>query len=403
MQGTTRTRKQNFFLILTLGILNALTPFSIDMYLPAFPEIATDLGATVAQVALTVSTYFIGFGLGQIVYGPLLDRFGRKAPIVGGLSLYLLASIGCMNASSVEMLLGFRFLSALGGCAASVGAITYVRDLFPPHQGTRVFSMLMLVLSVSPLLAPTAGSFLLSVADWRVIFAILSGVALLDVLLVIWVLPKGAMPDGSVILKPKELFAGFKRVFMVPQFATYTLAGSLSFAGLFVYVAGSPAIFMEGFHVDAKTFGMIFAFLSVGMIGGGQLNLLFLKKFKEKDIFRAALTVQTTLGLIFFVGSLLGLYGMYSTIAFLFFILGCCGVTYPNAASLALMPFTKNVGTASSLLGFIQLSVGALVSALVGLLDVKGALPTAGAICFSTCIGLTLLMVITIKTKKKKH
>src|SRR5689334_21750461 len=126
-----RTPHQNFFLIVSLGILNALTPFSIDLYLPAFPEIAADLGTAVARMSLTVSSYFIGFALGQVIYGPLLDRFGRNPPIYVGLSIYLLATLGCMTATSLDSLIIFRFVSALGGCAASVGAMSMVRDYFP--------------------------------------------------------------------------------------------------------------------------------------------------------------------------------------------------------------------------------------------------------------------------------
>src|SRR3954467_9225579 len=155
-----RTRSANFFLILTLGILNALTPFTIDLYLPAFPEIAAELNTPVARMSLTVSIYFIGFALGQILYGPLLDRFGRKPPIYVGLALYLAATAGCMAAQSFEALLIFRFISALGGCAASVGAVSMVRDYFPAKDGAKIFSMLMLVLSASPLLAPSIGSLL---------------------------------------------------------------------------------------------------------------------------------------------------------------------------------------------------------------------------------------------------
>src|SRR6187431_353419 len=179
-----RSRAQSFFLILTLGILNALTPFTIDLYLPAFPEIARDLDTAVARMSLTVSVYFIGFALGQILYGPLLDRFGRKPPIYAGLALYVVATIGCMNAQSFDALLFFRFTAALGGCAASVGAVSMVRDYFPAKDSPKIFSMLMLVLSASPLLAPSIGSLLAGMWGWRMLFAALALLALVDVLLV---------------------------------------------------------------------------------------------------------------------------------------------------------------------------------------------------------------------------
>src|SRR4051794_28662308 len=174
-----RSRTQTAFLILTLGILNALTPFTIDLYLPAFPQIAADLNSPVARMSLTVSVYFIGFALGQLLYGPLLDRFGRKPPIYVGLALYLIATAGCMTAHSFESLLFFRFVSALGGCAASVGAISMVRDYFPAKDGAKIFSLLMLVLSASPLLAPSIGSVLVGAFGWRTLFGVLAVLAVI--------------------------------------------------------------------------------------------------------------------------------------------------------------------------------------------------------------------------------
>lgn len=256
----TRSRQQNFFLILTLGILNALTPFTIDMYLPSFPEIAKDLATPVTQMALSVSIYFIGFAFGQIFYGPLLDRFGRKPPLYFGLAVYILSTIGIVYCHSFQELLILRFLSALGGCAASVGATAMVRDFFPPESAAKVFSMLMLVLSTSPMLAPSIGSFVISVANWRTIFIVLVGFGIVDLLLVAFALPKGYEPDRSVVLRLKPVTRNFLTVLKNRQFATYVFAGSFSFAGLFVYVAGSPAIFMDGFHVSAQFYGGIFAF-----------------------------------------------------------------------------------------------------------------------------------------------
>jgi len=377
---------------MTLGTLNALTPFTIDMYLPSFPDIARDLHVNVSQMALTVSIYFIGFALGQILYGPLLDRFGRKPPLYFGLAIYILTSLGCAFSTSLPMLLGFRFASALGGSAATVAAVAMVRDFFPVHEATKVFSLLMLVLSASPLLAPTVGSFVISVASWRTIFLILMGFGAFDLLLTFFVLPRKHVGDASVDLRLGPILTSFKNVFKNRQFATYTLTGSFSFAGLFVYVAGSPAIFMDGFQVNARVYGMIFAFLACGMIGGGQLNLLLIKKFSERQIIRVAVFLQVILGIFFVSLVAANLCGLAETVGFLFVILICAGIVYPNAAALALQPFTKNVGSASSLLGFLQLGIGALTSAGVGLLEARGSFPTALVICVSSIIALLILI-----------
>jgi DHA1 family bicyclomycin/chloramphenicol resistance-like MFS transporter len=386
-----KTRRQNFFLILMLGILNALTPFSIDMYLPAFSEIAHDLKTSVERVSFSVSTYFIGYALGQIFYGPLLDHFGRKRPLYAGLGIYVTASIGCMNVHSIAALLVLRFFQALGGSAASVGATAMVLDFFPAKDAAKVFSLLMLVLSVSPLLAPTIGSFVVVALGWRAVFAILAAIAASNIAMIYYLLPNEHVLDPDRSLKPRVILANFQSILRVREFTVYTLAGSFSFAGLFVYVAGSPAIFMEGFHLSAQAYGAVFAFLAVGMIGGGQLNLIFTRKFSHQQVFKIALIVQVTCAAIFFAGSFGQGFALPYTILFLFLILACSGITYPNAAALALSPLTKNIGSASALLGFLQLSLGSLMSAAVGFLAIPGTLPTAATMSISATLGLVIL------------
>ncbi len=396
-QNYLRSRRKNVLLILALGILNALTPFSIDMYLPSFPVIAHDLRVTVSEVALTVSIYFIGFALGQIFYGPLLDRFGRKRPLYAGLVVYVAATLGCMTAKSLEALLFFRFLSAAGGSAASVGATAMVRDYFPPEQAVKVFSMLMLVLSASPLLAPSVGSLVVAFSGWKMIFGILAGMGFLNLFLVAYMLPDALGSDHSVELRLKPILTNFRNVLKVDQFTTYTFAGAFSFTGLFVYVAGSPAIFLDGFQVSVRLYGAIFAFLAIGMIGGGQLNLLLLRRIEGVKIFRSAVFLQLVFGIAFFSSEWLGLNGLVATIGFLFLILLFCGIAYPNAAALALAPFTKNIGSAAALLGFIQLGVGACTSALVGLLQAKGSVSTALVISLSSLLSLIILYAASRK------
>lgn len=398
-----RSKFQNFILIVTLGFLNALTPFSIDMYLPSFPQIAKELNVPVVQMALTVSFYFIGFAFGQIFYGPLLDRYGRKKPVYFGIILYILASIGCMQSHSLNELLVFRMISALGGCAASVGTMAMVRDFFPQEQASRVFSMLMLVLSASPLLAPAMGSYVVVWSGWRTIFAILATLGLINLVLLRFVVPVGYAPDKNVSLRLGPVFAGFREILKNPVFASYVFAGSFSFAGLFVYIAGSPSIFMDGYGVGPQLYGAIFAILAVGMIGGGQINILLVKKWNEAKVFQNALRLQFLFSLIFLAGNLIGGLNLTATIALLFIILTCAGMTYPNAVALALSSITKNVGSASALLGFLQLGIGAVTSAGVGLLQSKGSLSTSVTIAVTTTIGLLILAFTETKRAKGPH
>jgi DHA1 family bicyclomycin/chloramphenicol resistance-like MFS transporter len=392
-----RLDRHAFFLVLSLGTLNALTPFTIDLYLPAFPEIAADLNTSVLRMSLTVSVYFIGFALGQIIYGPLLDRFGRQLPIYIGLAVYLLATLGCMTATSFESLLIFRFIAALGGSAASVGAMTMARDYFPPEDVARVFAFLMLVLSASPLFAPSIGSVIVMHLGWRPVFAILAGLALIDIALVAFAFPRAYTPDRSVSLRPGPMLRTFRDVLREPQFRTYAFAGSLSFAGLFVFVSGSPAVFMDHFGVSAQGFGFIFAILAGGMIAGGQLNHILLHHRDSSTIFRRALHIQVTAGIAFLVGSLAFDLNVWTTVALLLAYLVCAGITLPNAVALALMPFTKNIGSASSLVGFLQLGTGALAAAIVGLLDIEGAMPLAIVLA-----GCAVAALVTLKSTSFK-
>ncbi|MBS1625263.1 MAG: MFS transporter, partial [Bacteroidetes bacterium] len=186
-----RSAGQEFFLILMIGALNTITPFSIDMYLPAFKRIAADLHTDMAQVMLTVSIYFLGFGLGQILYGPLLDRFGRKRPLYIGMVLYILASIGCAAAPDIQILLAMRFVQALSGCVASVAAMAMVLDFFPPERSSRIFSSLILILGASPMLAPSVGGMIVDIAGWRYVFYVLAAITALMLLIVIFFLPEG--------------------------------------------------------------------------------------------------------------------------------------------------------------------------------------------------------------------
>jgi len=386
----TRSRG-NLLLIVTLGVLDALTPFSIELYLPAFSRIASDLGVEPSRMSLSVSVYFIGFAIGQILYGPFLDRFGRKLPVYAGLVLYLLATLGCMTSHTFGALLGFRFASALGGSAASVAVIAMVRDYFPPEAGAKIFSSLMLVLSVSPLLAPTLGGALVAFWSWRAIFGVLTVLAAFDLALVIWVLPNVYQADPTVSLQLRSILTTFRSLLAEPDFRRYTFSGSLSFAGLFIFVAGSPTVFMDFFGASASTFGLIFAVLAGGMIGGGQLNHLLLKRSTTQQVYSATLKFQVAIGVLFLLGAITGQLGLWLTTVILFLFLVSAGITYPNAAALALAPFSKNVGSASSLLGFLQMGLGSVAAALLGFVSVKGVLPMATVMALCSGLGLLIL------------
>ncbi|MEI9981024.1 MAG: multidrug effflux MFS transporter [Edaphobacter sp.] len=367
-------RRSNSWIIPLLGALCVVTPFAVDMYLPAFSKIASEFHTTTPEISLSLSTYFIGFALGQILYGPLLDRFGRKRPLYAGLTIYILCSVGCALAPDLRSFTALRFLEALGGCVAQVGAIAMVRDFFPVRDSAKIFSLLFLMIGVSPLLAPTVGSAIVAALGWRWIFGLLASISFAILAVTFFFLPEGHQPDHSVSLRPAHIVAGFWSIFRNPQFLTYSFAGAFSFAGLFTFVAGSPIIFMDGFHMGTTAFGMVFAVLVMGFIGGNQLNVFLLRRFTSQEVFFAALLTQTAIGVVFFLGMHSRLLGLTSTMALFFFFLSCIGLTYPNAAALGLAPFSRDAGRASALLGFLQTGVGALVSMGIGLLGVHAVI-----------------------------
>ncbi|MES2769976.1 MAG: multidrug effflux MFS transporter [Bdellovibrionota bacterium] len=386
-------KPNNFFLILILGSMTALSPFSIDMYLPAFPQIAKDFGTTVSTIALSISSYFVGLSFGQLIYGPLLDRFGRKKPLYIGLLIYAAASFGCLLTDSSNSLIGFRFFQALGGCAAGVAAMSIVRDLFSVKESSKILSLLILVLGVSPLIAPTAGSYMTLAFGWHSIFIVLALISLLILGVVFFFLPESHTPDSEVTLKLSPIFKTYKAIFKEPQFYTHVLAGAFAFSGLFVYVASSPMIFMSIYKVSPQVYGWIFAGLSVGFIGFSQLNIFLLHKFQNDQILRGALILQTTSALVFLVGTFSGWYGIVGTIFHIFSLLACAGLTNPNAASLALAPFTKNTGSAAALMGFLQMGIGALVSSCVGFLSSDDMIPLTVIFATSSTVALLIFVI----------
>ena len=387
------TKQRYFFTVLILGSLTALGPFSIDMHLPGFPAIAKSFHTTTSQVSLSLSSFFVGIAVGQLLYGPLLDRFGRKNPLYFGLAIYIITSIGCYFSTSIEMLIILRFIQAIGSCAAGVASMAMVRDIFPVEDNAKIFAFLILILGASPMIAPTVGGYVTAVWDWHIIFVILTGLAVLILLAVIFGLPESYKPDPAYSLKPKPIFSSFLQVLKEPQFYTYALTGAFAFAGLFVYVSGSPLVFMEVFKVSTKTYGWIFAGLSIGFIGSSQVNNLLMKKFKSEQIIFAALSVQLLTTIIFVIGAINGWFGLGGTICMIFILLCCVGTTSPNASALSLAPFTKSAGTASALMGALQLGLGALASFSVSFFDSKSATPMAGIMAGSTLVAFFILLI----------
>ncbi len=394
------TKTKYFQLILILGSLTALGPFSIDMYLPGFAGIAKDLNTSVANVSMTLSSYFIGISAGQLLYGPLLDRFGRKKPLFIGLIVYILASLGCVFVTDINTFIGLRFIQAVGSCAATVASVSMVRDLFPVKDIPKVFSLLMLVVGLSPMLAPTIGGYVTEDYGWHTVFFILMCMGILILLAAQIGLPNTFKPDTSISLKPKPIITNFIIILKEPQFHTYAFTGAIAFSGLFTYVAASPILFMDIFKVDGKTYGWIFAFMSLSFIGASQLNSFLLRKFTSEQMILGALISQSFISILFLVLAMNDLLNLYQTIAMLFLFLACLGISNPNTAGLTLAPFSRNAGSASALMGAIQLGLGALASFAVGVFVKNSMLPMVIIMAVSTILALIILILGKRNIKK---
>lgn len=387
------TRRQRFIIILILGTLSTISPFSIDMYLPGFPAIAQDLNTSISQVQLSLTAYLIGISVGQLLYGPLLDRFGRKRPLYAGLVVYVLASVGCALSTSIETLIAMRLLQALGGCVGLVAAQALVRDLFPVNQIAQVFSLLILVVAVSPMIAPTVGGYATVAFGWHSMFIILAVITSLILIGIYFALPNGRRADTSISLRPQAVLGSFFTVLKQPQFLTYALVGGIATSAPFAYLAGSSDVFMNIYHATAQEYGWIFAFLSIAVIAPTQLNRFLLKRFSSEQIIFATLTYQSIVGILMVAGTWADWYGPYSLIAVLFLFLCGQGITGPNASALSLAPFARHAGSAAALMGSFRMGFGAIISGAVSAFHNNTAMPMVGVMTACIFIALVILLI----------
>jgi MFS transporter, DHA1 family, multidrug resistance protein len=382
-----------FILILILGALTTISPFSIDMYLPGFPAMAKDLNTSISNIQLSLTSYLVGICVGQLIYGPLLDRFGRKKPLYIGLIIYILASMGCAFTSSVEGLIAMRLFQALGSCVGMVASQAFVRDIFPVSETAKVFSLLILVLSVSPMIAPTVGGFVTAELGWHYVFVILGVITAIILVLAYYNLPHGKRPDSSISLRPKQVLQNYYTVLRQPQFITYALAGGIATSAPFAYIAGSPDVFINLYGSSEQEYGFIFAFIAFGIIGCTQLNHILLKKISSEQIVQIALLYQAVLGVVLIVGVQFDWFGKISLIILIFIFLTGQGLSAPNVSALSLAPFVKHVGSASALSGSFRMGFGGVAAAAVSFFHTHTAMPMIAVMAGCSFLGLIILFL----------
>lgn len=391
MTDTLHKKNNHTMIILLLGALTAIGPFSIDMYLPGFPAIAKDFHINIALVGLSLTSYFFGISIGQLIYGPLTDRFGRKKPLLVGLVIYLISAIGCGLSLNIYSLILFRLFLALGGCVGLVASRAVVRDLFPPHETAGVFSLLMLVMGISPVIAPTVGGLVSQHFGWRGIFALLVLFSAALIVATLFRLPESRGHDRTVSLKLHHIIKEYWIILKNREFLVFTLAGGISFGAMFAYIAGGPFVFMEHYRLDQTQFGLVFGANACALILGSQINRFLLKKQKVTTLIYIPSAVQIVTALLLVILTLSGLMNAILLLSLIFCYMFCQGFLNPNTAALALRPFDRTAGFASALMGSIQMVISAGATALVTILFNNTILPMIGIM--SSAVALSFLLL----------
>ncbi|MBT2380142.1 MFS transporter [Streptomyces sp. CB00316] len=388
-------RRTGFLVTMVLGGLTALPPLSMDMYLPALPAVTDSLGAPAATIQLTLTACLAGMALGQLVVGPMSDRWGRRRPLLLGMVVYVIATAICALAPSAQLLIGFRLLQGLAGAAGIVIARAVVRDLYDGVEMARFFSTLMLISGAAPIIAPLIGGQVMRFTDWRGIFVVLTGVGIV-LTLVVWkwlheTLPPGSRHTGGV----GEALRTMRGLLADRVFTGYMITGGLAFAVLFAYISASPFVVQEIYGASPQTFSLLFGLNSIGLIAVGQINgkLLVGRISLDKVLgFGLAVIVLAAVALLLMTTGVFGEVGLVPIAAGLFVLMSAMGVAMPNTNAQALMRTKHAAGSASALLGTSSFLIGAIASPLVGIAGEDTAVPMAvvQVVCAVAAVGCFL-------------
>jgi DHA1 family bicyclomycin/chloramphenicol resistance-like MFS transporter len=377
----------------------ALGPLALDMYLPALPMLEVEFGADPAKVQHTVSAYLLGMGLGQLAMGPLTDRFGRKPPLLGGMGLFVVASVGCALAQTIGAFVLLRFVQALGGSSVMVVVRAVIRDRFDAIQSARVLSLMMLVMGAAPILAPLAGGWLLAAASWHWIFWLLAAYAAACVALASSFLDESHPPHARLSSVRRGL-AGMLPLGRDRRFFGPALVFMFSFGAFFAYLAAAPFVFIQYFGIPVERFGIYFGANALGFILVSQLNRRLVSGRGPRRVLGWGVLLQAAAAALLVACALTGIGGFGAVFALLFFVVASLGLIASNVSAVAMAPFGDRAGGAASLLGFGQAMTGMAAIALVGWIPAAGAAPMASAIaaCAAVSLGAYWLLVRSDRT-----
>jgi len=388
-------------LVLVLGSLIAIGPLTVDMYLPALPSMAADLQATDAAVQATLTGMLVGLGVGQLVVGPVSDAFGRRLPLLVGLTGHVLASVLCAVAPGVEFLTAARAVQGFAGAAMFVVALAIVRDLFTGLAAARLLSRLMLVIGVAPILAPTLGGQLLVVTSWRGIFVALAAIGLVLIAVASLGLRETLPPARRRSARPVATLRTYRWILGDRVFVSLALVGGLMFGAMFAYISGSPFVLQGLYGLDEQTYALVFGANAIGIVAMTQLNPVLLRWWSPRQVLSTAVLIATAASLALVGTTLTGAGGLVGLLVPLFVVISVCGLTFPNVPALALSRHGEAAGTASALIGAAQFGLGGLAAPLVGLLGTSSAVPMAVVMLAVTSAAATLMRSVVMRAPQE--
>ncbi|WP_287884540.1 multidrug effflux MFS transporter [Paracoccus sp. (in: a-proteobacteria)] len=355
-----------FRMALLLGLLSAVGPFAIDMYLPALPQVASDLHTSEAGAALTLTSYFIVFGIAQMIYGPMSDAVGRKRPLVIGVAIFLVATVAASLAPTIGWLIAARAVQGLGAATLMAVPRAVIRDMATGPAAAKMMAAIMIVISVSPMLAPLTGSAVMAWGGWREIFAVLAAAALLSLALILFVLPETLPAERRRPVRLAAMAAGARRLLTDRRFLGLTMIGGFGMASFFVFLASASFVYTRQYGLSPTGFSLAFAVNAVGFFSASQFAGRLAERFGMERVISLAITGFAGLALVLSLVVLAGFDGLPVVIAGLFLANACLGLVMPTAMVMSLDPHPDIAGLASSLGGTIQMLIGGLMIAVTG-------------------------------------
>lgn len=381
-------------LVVILGLLAMLMPLSIDMYLPALPQIAREFGVSAGSVQMTLNLYILGFALGQLIYGPLADSFGRKPVIAVGTLVFAVAAAACALSQTIEQLIFMRLLHGLSAAAGSVVISALMRDSYSKEEFSRMMSFVMLVTTIAPLLAPILGGWMLILWSWHAIFWAISLAAVVTTVLVVTQIRETLPVEKRQKFNLRTTLRNFLALFRHKRVFSYMLASGFSFAGMFSFLNVGPFVYIELNHISPQNFGYYFALNVVFLFFITLLNSRCVRRFGPLAMFRLGLLIQFAMGIWLMIVSALNL-GFLPMVFGVAMFIGCVAMVSSNAMAVILDEFPHMAGTASSLAGTLRFGVGAVIGALLSTMPFNSAWPMVGSIFFCATVSILLFIYAT--------